>query len=90
MGAYSREILQEAVEDIIEDAGEIDPFGVSCGFHPNYAYHQWEFYRLNDGSGMRLDYDLTSNGALNDWTLQLEFHFEQDQIKVIFEDLHIL
>lgn len=91
MGTYTVDLLEEVVENsIIAEVGKIDAFGVPCNFSPNYVYKQWQFYYLNDGSGMHFDYALTTDGELNDWTLQLLFRFEQEQIAVVFEDLHIL
>lgn len=44
----------------------------------------------NDASGYCMDYDLTTNGAENDLTIQVEFLKEADGYRVILEDLHTL
>lgn len=48
------------------------------------------FMPFNDGRGYCMEYDLTTNGAENDLTIQIEFVKESDGYSVIFDDLHTL
>ncbi|WP_339185591.1 hypothetical protein NST37_17165 [Brevibacillus sp. FSL K6-6036] len=68
---------------------QIDKFEVECTFKPVYkdgsVYKQESFYHFNDGSGLSYEYALTTDGEPNDLTLSIEFHYEGDYIKVIFE-----
>lgn len=48
------------------------------------------FGSFHDGSGYYMDYDLTTNGARNDLTLQVEFLKEKDGYTAALEDLHTL
>ena len=45
---------------------------------------------LEDGSGYHMDYDLTSNGEINDLTIQIEFLKEADGYIAVLDDLHTL
>ncbi len=45
---------------------------------------------FNDGSGYYMDYDLTTNGKINDLTLQVEFKKEGEGYIVLFDDLHTM
>lgn len=45
---------------------------------------------LCDGSGYRMDYDLTTDGEKNDLTLQLEFLRKGNGYTVSLDDLHVL
>ena len=45
---------------------------------------------LRDGSGYCMDYDLTTDGEMNDLTLQVEFLKEGDGYIVSLDDLHTL
>lgn len=47
-------------------------------------------YEFDDETGFAVEYDLTTNGECNDWTLQLEFLYAGDFLKVGLEDIHIL
>ncbi len=49
-----------------------------------------DLFTLRDGSGYRMDYDLTTNGEINDLTLQLEFLKEKDGYLAVLDDLHTL
>lgn len=46
--------------------------------------------QYNDGSGYHMDYDLTTDGELNDLTIQIEFLKHGDDYSVSLEDLHTL
>lgn len=45
---------------------------------------------LRDGSGYCMDYDLTTDGEMNDLTLQVEFLKKGDGYIVSLDDLHTL
>ncbi len=57
----------------INELPYMDRFGVPCNFKPKYEYHQLQCYPRKDGSGFYVDYDLTTDGELNDLTLQMDF-----------------
>lgn len=44
----------------------------------------------NDGSGYWMDYDLTTDGELNDLTVQIEFLKQKEGYSVVLDDLHAL
>lgn len=44
----------------------------------------------NDGSGYHMDYDLTTDGELNDLTIQVEFQKQGADYLVSLEDLHTM
>lgn len=56
----------------------------------NPCYQQLNFYHFNNGSGLAVDYDLTSDGKLNDLTLQMEFFYEGEGLRAFFLDLHVM
>ena len=45
---------------------------------------------LADGSGYHMDYDLTTNGEINDLTIQIEFLKKKDGYIAVLDDLHTL
>ncbi len=49
-----------------------------------------DFFAFNDGSGYSLDYDLTTNGEINDLTIQISFLKKENGYFVEFDDLHAL
>lgn len=97
-------ISEENYSKIAEIVDELDCWSISeieeCaeGFKSindlecfdNYEYHQLSFYKWDDGKGMSCDYDLTTDGDLNDLTLMIDFYFEKNMLKSIFKDLHVL
>lgn len=85
--------IKELVEDYLElnDLSHIDRFDTECKFHPKYEYHQLNVYHYKNGSGFHIDYDLTTDGELNDLTLQMEFLYEESGgLKAKFLDLHVM
>lgn len=56
----------------------------------NPCYQQLNFYHFNNGSGLAVDYDLTSDGERNDLTLQMEFLYEGGGLRAVFLDLHVM
>lgn len=49
-----------------------------------------DIHRYNDGSGYWMDYDLTTDGAPNDLTIQIDFLKKEEGYFVVLEDLHTL
>ena len=49
-----------------------------------------DLFTFNDGSGYSMDYDLTTDGKINDLTLQIEFLKKGDGYIVSLDDLHTL
>lgn len=49
-----------------------------------------ELFAFNDGSGYAMDYDLTTDGEINDLTLQVEFLKKGDGYMVSLDDMHTL
>lgn len=43
-----------------------------------------------DGSGYYMDYDLTTDGQLNDLTVQIDFLLRENGYFVVLDDLHTL
>ena len=56
----------------------------------NQSYAQLTFYHFNNGSGFHVDYDLTTDGKLNDLTLQMEFLYEGEGLRAVFLDVHVM
>lgn len=56
----------------------------------NPRYQQLNFYHFNNGSGLAVDYDLTSDGERNDLTLQMEFLYEGGGLRPVLLDLHVM
>ena len=90
----------ELIEDVIKNYKSdnelecFDKYGATCNFNPKYQdgskYEQENFYFYDDGSGFAYEYDLTTNGELNDLTLMLDFKYEDSNIKTFFDDIHVL
>lgn len=49
-----------------------------------------DFFAYTDGRGYHLDFDLTTNGELNDLTMQIEFLRKENGYFVVLDDLHTL
>lgn len=69
----------ELIEGFLElnELPYMDRFEVPCNFSPRYEYHQLSCIVYKDGSGFHADYDLTTDGELNDLTLQMDFLFAE-------------
>ena len=90
---WTVEDLQEFAEGFLADSDlpYFDKFGVPCDFNPQYEYYQLNCFLYDDGTGFHVDYDLTTDGELNDLTLQLDFWFQPDNtLKVCFYDVHVM
>ena len=76
--------LFECVEATLSENGygAIDEYGTPCNFHPQYEYSQLSLYEYNDNTGFTVDYDMTSNSELVDLTLQLEFSYTDNGLKI--------
>lgn len=83
----------ELIEGFLEinELPYMDRFEVPCTFNPQYEYHQLSCIIYNDGSGFHVDYDLTTDGDLNDLTLQMDFLFtESGALLVKVLDAHVM
>lgn len=75
----------------INELSHIDKYDIVCNFKPKYEYHQLDCITYRDGSGIHVDYDLTTDGELNDLTLQMEFIFgERNSFIAKILDVHVL
>lgn len=93
LGTWTSASIEELVEGYLEinDIMIIDCYDVPCNTQFSYEYRQLNFYHYNDGTGFGIDYDLTTQGEINDLTLQMEFLYDDKQGLVAkFEDLHVL
>lgn len=82
-------LIEEFLE--INELPYIDSFDTECNFKPQYEYHQLNIYVYNNGTGFAADYALTTDGELNDLTLQMEFLFtEPDKLTARILDAHVL
>ncbi|MBY6915767.1 MULTISPECIES: hypothetical protein [Clostridium] len=84
--------IEECAEGFksINHLERFDSYGIACSFKPKYEYHQLKFYKWNDGNGMSCEYDLTTDGDLNDLTLMIDFYYEENMLRSVFKDLHVL
>ena len=94
----SAELLGKFTEETLSlnELPYIDEYGVPCSFHPKWEtadrkYEQLEVYIFDDGTGFSVNYDLTTDGDLNDLTLQMEFtETENGSFRAVVTDIHIL
>lgn len=49
-----------------------------------------EFFTYRDGRGYAMDYDLTTDGEINDLTIQIEFLKKENGYAAGLDDLHTL
>ena len=85
--------LIEEIEGFLElnELPYIDKFNIPCTFNPQYEYHQLSCIPYKDGSGFHMDYGLTTDGDLNDLTLQMEFIFtESGSLAARILDVHVM
>lgn len=85
--------MEEFIEGCLElnQLSHIDKYGVPCNFSPAYEYNQLSAYVYNNGKGFAIDYDLTTDSKINDFTLQMEFLFtDSGVVKAYILDAHIL
>jgi len=61
-----------------------DPAQVKC------QNQRIDLFTISNGGGYRMDYDLTTNGEINDLTIQVEFLKEKDGYIVVLDGLHTL
>ena len=61
-----------------------DPTKIKC------SEQRISIQQYNDGSGYHMDYDLTTDGELNDLTIQIEFLKHGIDYSVSLEDLHTM
>lgn len=89
----SLELFKDCTEGFlkISNLPHFDRYGVPYNFSPNSEYSQLNVYVYNNGTGFAVDYDFTTNGVINDLTLQMEFLFtESNKIKAYILDAHVL
>lgn len=53
-------------------------------------HQRLDLIAFSDGSGYYMDYDLTTDGKMNDLTIQVEFRKEGDGYIVLLDDLHAM
>ena len=85
--------FEELIEGFLEinELPYMDCFEVPCTFHPQYEYHQLSCIVYSDGRGFHADYDLTTDGELNDLTLNMDFLFtESGAFAVKILDAHVM
>lgn len=92
LGKWSILDIEECAEGFksINSLDYFDKYGDVCTFKPKYEYHQLRHYHWETGDGMTSEYDLTTNGNINDLTLIIDFLFEKNRVKTIFRNLHVL
>lgn len=92
LNTWSVSLIEEIAETYKynNDLECFDLYGTPCSFKPKYEYNQLTFYKWNNGAGMSCEYDLTTNGDLNDLTLMIDFYYEDGLLKSTFEDLHVM
>ena len=91
------ELFQESAEGYLEinQLSHFDGYDVPCNFNPHYQngneYHKFEVFLWKNNKGFSVDYDLTTNGDINDLTLQMDFFFQEDgSLKAVITDIHVL
>ena len=87
--------FKEWAETFLDDnsLSHYDRYGVPNTFSPEYdksLYHQFSVYLNNNGTGFEVDYDLTTNGELNDLTLIMEFLLTDNGVKAYIIDIHVM
>jgi len=90
---YSIDDLEELFSNFLtlNELSHYDAYETPHKFHPNYEYHQMTIFIYNDNSGFAVDYDLTTDGELNDLTLQIEFLYDsENKIHAYIIGAHIL
>ena len=69
----------------------MDRVGIPCTFTPQYEYHQFSCIMYSDGNGFHAVYNLTTDGNLNDLTLQMDFLLmESDALAAKVLDVHVM
>ena len=93
MEVWTPDLLREHVEEHLRLCGLpcIDPWTEERMTSPtNPCYQQLNIFHYNNGSGLAVDYDLSSDGERNDLTLQMEFLYEGESLRPVFLDLHVM
>lgn len=49
-----------------------------------------DLFTFSNGSGYHMDYDLTTDGEINDLTIQVEFKKKENEYAVMLDDLHVM
>lgn len=90
---WSAEDMKEFIESCLElnELSHIDKYGIPCNFSPAYEYNQLSVYVCNDGKSLSIDYDLTTDSEINDFTLIMRFVItDSGKVKAYLSDVHIL
>ncbi len=93
MEHWTPEMLRDHVAEHLQLCGlsRMDGWTEERAASPtNPRYQQLNFYHFNNGSGLAVDYDLTSDGERNDLTLQMEFLYEGGGLRPVLLDLHVM
>ena len=90
-------LFQEFAEEYLKlnDLSHFDSYDIPCNFNPHYQngseYHKFEVFLWKNNKGFSVDYDLTTNGDINDLTLQMDFLFQESgKLKAVITDIHVL
>lgn len=85
--AEIRECIQGTLE--LNDLEAFDEYDVPSRFHPQYEYHQLDFYERGPRDSFEVDYDLTADGGEPaDLCLQLGFVPREDgTLKSVFRTI---
>ncbi len=85
--------IKNWVDSFLEmnDLDGVDSYDVECKFSTNYEYHQLNCYIYDDGNGFAIDYDLTTDGELNDMILQLDFKKQQNgSFRILIKGIDVM
>jgi len=93
----SPELFQKFADEYLKlnDLSHFDHYDVPCNFNPHYQngseYHKFEVFLWKNNKGFSIDYDLTTDGDLNDLTLQMDFFFQENHtLRAVITDIHVL
>lgn len=86
--AWSKENLQLFLQLNMEDEPHLkidNPYVV-----PLPSNHRFDVYEYNDKSGYGVEYDLTSDGELNDFTIMFDFIKTDNGYLAYLTDIHVM
>lgn len=86
--AWSKENLQLFLQLNIEDEPHLsidNPYEVSLP-----SNHRYDVYEYNDNSGYGVEYDLTSDGEINDFTIMFDFIKTEQGFLAYLTDIHVM
>ncbi|MBR1738266.1 MAG: hypothetical protein IJ736_14870 [Firmicutes bacterium] len=88
----SPEVLSDVIDEFMSDAEitHIDKYGVQCMIL-NRSRPQLRAIIYSNGKGFYIEYDFSTNGELNDLTLQMKFLIDdKGGFRAYIEDCHVL